>query len=111
MGGKHEMLRDGAETRAVVTRRTSRGAGTDLRQSLQARVHFDDGSTVEFSGQAFLDEVGYISEGDIVPVRYDPSDHSTVALDVAALKAQRSDRHAASEHAKPATMAHRERED
>ncbi len=54
---------------------------------IEFRVKFPDGSTADVK-ERFLDasNQGYVSEGDVVPVRYDPSDYSKVRLDVPALE-------------------------
>ena len=49
------------------------------------RVTFDDESTVEMSEQLKRDEVGGLYLGDIVPIRYDPTDHSKPEIDQPAL--------------------------
>ena len=51
------------------------------------RVKFPDGSTTDVKKRVlYVSDVGYISEGDSVPVRYDPSDYSRVVLDEPALE-------------------------
>jgi hypothetical protein len=62
------------------------------------RVSFPDGSPpVEFM-QKNLDRYkhGWKLKGDVVPVRYDASDHSKIAVDVSALE---NERHAESAEA------------
>jgi hypothetical protein len=63
---------------------------------IEFRVKFPDGSTADVK-ERFLDasNQGYVSEGDVVPVRYDPSDYSKVRLDVPALEAPSKDAKAA----------------
>ena len=56
------------------------------------RVQFDDGSTTEISRKLHYSSAGLHSEGDILPVRYDPADHSKIEIDVPALKARRKAR-------------------
>jgi hypothetical protein len=52
------------------------------------RVKFPDGSTTDVKKRVlYVSDVGYISEGESVPVRYDPSDYSKVVLDEPALEA------------------------
>jgi hypothetical protein len=52
------------------------------------RVKFLDGSTTDVKKRVlYVSDVGSISEGDSVPVRYDPSDYSKVVLDEPALEA------------------------
>jgi hypothetical protein len=50
-----------------------------------------DGSSTEFkTGRINKDDYGTLFEGAVVPVRYDPSDHSKVVLDLPALKARQA---------------------
>jgi hypothetical protein len=52
------------------------------------RVKFPDGSSTDVKKRVlYVSDVGTISEGDSVPVRYDPSDYSKVVLDEPALEA------------------------
>jgi len=52
------------------------------------RVKFPDGSTTNVKKRVlYVSDVGSISEGDSVPVRYDPADYSKVVLDEPALEA------------------------
>lgn len=78
---------EGAQTEGVVEKVWwhSRLEGT---YGIEFRVKFPDGSTADVK-ERFLDasNQGYISEGDVVPVRYDPSDLSKVRLDVPAIEA------------------------
>ena len=80
-------MEEGAQTDGVVVKLWwhSKLQGT---YGIEFRVKFPDGSTADVK-ERFLDasNQGYISEGAVVPVRYDPSDHSQVRLDVPALEA------------------------
>jgi len=97
MFGKRNLLRDGAEAQAVVTAVKdggvlTGGAGVPIHQYLDLRVTFDDGSHGEFScrvGSMLHNNTLSFSEGDIVPVRYDPADRTKIELDEPALTAQR----------------------
>jgi hypothetical protein len=84
---RQKLWREGAQTEGVVLklRWHSRLQGT---YGIEFRVKFPDGSTADVK-ERFLDasNQGYLSEGDVVPVRYDPSDYSRVRLDVPALEA------------------------
>jgi hypothetical protein len=86
---------EGAQTEGVVIKLWwhSRLQGT---YGIEFRVKFPDGSTADVK-EGFLDasNQGYVSEGDVVPVRYDPSDYSKVRLDVPALEAPLKDAKAA----------------
>jgi len=57
---------------------------------MKLRVHFDDGTTTEFETKARTIDLGgdIVTAGDILPVRYRPDDHSSVKLDVDAIKAE-----------------------
>jgi Short C-terminal domain len=96
MFGKHRLLKDGATARAVVTEARSTGgqsygAGSSaVVYRLRLRVQFDDGSTAETAcnvGNFVQGTDLFFSEGDVVPVRYDPTDRSKIELDVAAYSA------------------------
>jgi hypothetical protein len=82
---------EGAQTEGVVVKLWwhSRLEGT---YGIEFRVRFPDGSTADVK-ERFLDasNQGYVSEGDVVPVRYDPSDYSKARLDVPALEAPLKD--------------------
>jgi hypothetical protein len=85
-----------AETQAVVLKTTwisqnSQRARYLLRVRL--RVHFDDGSTSEFSW--FYHHTA--SAGDLLAMRFDPNDHSKVELINQTWKEQSADRARATE--------------
>ena len=84
---RQKLWSEGAQTEGVVVKLWwhSRLQGT---YGIEVRVKFPDGSTADVK-ERFLDasNQGYVSEGDVVPVRYDPSDYSKVRLDVPALEA------------------------
>jgi hypothetical protein len=94
--GKHKLLREGLQAKAVVTsaelyQEGMRGNwGTGFTYDVGMRVHFEDGTTADIvrriGGMAGTDldfEVG-----DIVPVRYDARDRNKVELDEDALRAE-----------------------
>jgi len=96
MFGKHRLMKDGATAKAVVTEARSSGgqsygAGPSaVVYHLRLRVQFDDGSTADTScsvGNFVRGTDLFFSEGDVVPVRYDPADRSKIELDVAAYSA------------------------
>jgi Short C-terminal domain len=62
--------------------------GTHHIYRVELRVPFDDGSTAELHTKLDKDKVGEYDEADIVPVRYDASDQSKIAVDVPALEAE-----------------------
>jgi hypothetical protein len=84
---RQKLWSEGAQTEGVVVKRWwhSQLQGT---YGIEFRVKFPDGSTADVK-ERFLDasNQGYVSEGDVVPVRYDTSDFSNVRLDVPALEA------------------------
>jgi flagellin-like hook-associated protein FlgL len=75
--------------------------GTHHIYRVELRVRFDDGLTAELHTKLDKTKVGEYQEADIVPVRYDASDHSKILVDVPALEAefQRSQATAKSEKA------------
>lgn len=72
---------------AIDTRRA--GAST-FRTKLEMTFRCEDGTTVDLSAHVLDSEVGDIVAGDIVPVRYDASNHRKVVLNLLALKARHS---------------------
>jgi Short C-terminal domain len=73
---------------------------------LTVRVKLPDGSSSEFkTGRINKDDYGTLFEGAVVPVRYDPSDHSKVALDLPALKDRQAQSKAAEHGALDAQFA------
>jgi hypothetical protein len=92
---RQKLWSEGAQTEGVVVKLWwhSQLQGT---YGIEFRVKFPDGSTADVK-ERFLDasNQGYVSEGDVVPVRYDPSDYSKVRLDVPALEAPLKDANAA----------------
>jgi len=115
MFGKRNLLREGAEAQAVVTAVRdggvlTGGAGVPIHQYLDLRVSFDDGSYGESScrvGSMLHNNTLSFSEGDIVPVRYDPADRTKIELDEPALTAQRE---SLREHGKEQAIARAEAE-
>ncbi len=98
MFAKHKLMRDGARAKAaVIVAKRSGGVPMDggysaMAYHLELRVMFDDGSSSEVSCQVGGTLTGTdlsFSEGDIVPVRYDPGDRSKIAVDVPAMEAVR----------------------
>ena len=87
-GSKKKLYADGAQTEGMVvgTFRYDANMGSF---GVKVRVKLPDGSTTEFKTRwpLYPSDVGYLFDGSVVPVRYDPSDHSKVALDIPALEA------------------------
>ncbi len=97
MFGSHKKLyRDGAKTEGVVikARAVVNPLTVDPGYEVVVRAKFPGGSTGEFTqgtlrgggGWLYAQSVGTPSVGQVVPVRYDPSDHSKVAVDLPALE-------------------------
>jgi hypothetical protein len=103
MFDKHKLSRDGAEAQALVLEKkiyaTEVESGMTSACRYQLRVKFEDGSTTEISRRAFGDTLASAAVGDVIPVRYDPSDRSKIELDRHAIverqKAQARERDAA----------------
>ncbi|HEY1515757.1 MAG TPA: hypothetical protein VGF91_05005 [Solirubrobacteraceae bacterium] len=91
MFGEKKLLREGVEARAVALKADYRWngmGGTHHIYRVELRVRFDDDSTTELHTKLDKDKVGEYDEADIIPVRYDASDHSKIAVDVPALEAR-----------------------
>jgi hypothetical protein len=99
MFGSHKKLyRDGAETEGVVvrTRAAVNPLTVDPGYEVVVRAKFPDGSTSEFTqgtlkgggGWLYAQSVGTPYVGQVVPVRYDPSNRSKVVVDLPALEAR-----------------------
>jgi hypothetical protein len=88
-GKRKKILQNGVQAQAVVLASDMGGLSNSHganRWKLQLRVQFDDGSTAEVTCHAYA-YIGF-AVGSIVPVRYDPSDRSTVEVDTQKLKAE-----------------------
>jgi Protein of unknown function (DUF3592) len=87
--GSHKKLyEEGTQAEGVVVK-SGRESPQQWHLHVTVRVKFPDGTTAEFKkGGLVASDVGTLYEGSIVPIRYDPSDYSKVALDVPALKAR-----------------------
>lgn len=100
-------MSEGAQTNGVVIKRWVNNVEQGgWSYGIEFRVKFPDGSTADHK-QRFLyaGDVGQISEGDVVPVRYDPQNYSRVALDTPALKAPFKDAKAAQDARRDAALA------
>jgi hypothetical protein len=96
MFGHHKLLRDGATTEAVVIEVKRVGGITydpdgssNSQYELKLRVHFSDAATTDTSCRAggwFRGIKPTFSEGDVVPVRYDPADRTKVEVDLPAIE-------------------------
>jgi hypothetical protein len=103
----HKLVSEGAQTTGVVVERWVNNPDQGgWSYGIRFRVKFPDGSTADHK-QRFLSEsdVGRISEGDVVPVRYDPSDYSKFALDTPALETPLRDAKAAQDARRDAALA------
>jgi hypothetical protein len=90
----HKLLKDGERGRGVITERRDQAAESSASHSstlfeVHGHIKFSDGTEAGFSSEMLNSrKVGSLQEGAIVPVRYDPSDHSKVVLDIPALEDQ-----------------------
>jgi hypothetical protein len=89
-GHRKKLLREGAQAQAVVTE----CEGANLTHNgfsnwaLVLEIHFEDGSTAEMHDKVSKSDVApLLKVGDILPVRYDPDDHSDAVVDTPAVKA------------------------
>jgi Protein of unknown function (DUF3592) len=101
-GHRKKLLREGAQAQAVVTQ----CEGADLTHNgfshwaLVLEIHFEDGSTAEIRDKVSKTDVApLLKTGDIVPVRYDPDDHSDAVVDTAATKAEADERQSSAQAA------------
>ena len=83
---KSKLSRDGAQAQALVLEKkvlstSGDGGGVANACRFKLRVKFEDGSTAETSCNAFGVKLGWVSVGNVVPVRYDPADRSRIKLD------------------------------
>jgi Short C-terminal domain/Protein of unknown function (DUF3592) len=82
--GNKKLYKEGALTEGLVVHRSDTTEGINYHVTI--RVKFPDGTTTEFKKWLDWHDVGQLHVGSVVPVRYDPSDHSKVVLDVPALE-------------------------
>jgi hypothetical protein len=90
----NRLLTDGATTKGVVIQNKTRstvGSGFLPDYHVKVRVKFDDGTMTEFKAQLNAREVGRHFEGAILPVRYDPANHSKIEIDIPALAGPKVD--------------------
>jgi len=93
-----KLYREGAQTEGLVLHRSD--TTERINYQVTIRVKFPDGSTTEFKKWLDWHDVGQLYQGSVVPVRYEPSDHSKVVLDVPALE----ERHARADAAGKAQL-------
>ena len=93
-----KLYREGAQTEGLVLHRSD--TTERINYQVTIRVKFPDGSTTEFKKWLDWHDVGQLYQGSVVPVRYEPSDHSKVVLDVPALE----ERHARADTAGKAQL-------
>jgi hypothetical protein len=79
-----KLYTEGAQAEGLVVNRSDTTEGINYRVTI--RVRFPDGSTTEFKKWLDWHDVGQLYQGSVVPVRYEPSDHSKVVLDGPALE-------------------------
>ncbi len=95
-GGKKKLYAEGAQTDGVVIKEA--WSNDRIHYQVVVRAKFPDGSTTDFrSGYLDVHDVGGLHQGSVVPVRYDASDHSKLALDVPVLEERQKQASAAQE--------------
>jgi hypothetical protein len=88
----HKLLKEGGQGQGVITERhdqgsESGGGGYSILFEVNGHIKFPDGTETQFQSEMLSShKVGDLQEGAIVPVRYDPADHSKAVLDVVALE-------------------------
>ena len=79
-----KLYTEGAQTEGLVVHRSD--TTERINYQVTVRVKFPDGSTTEFKKWLDWHDVGQLFQGSVVPIRYEPSDHSKVVLDMPALE-------------------------
>jgi hypothetical protein len=91
-GHRKKLLREGAQGQGVVTEREGANltAGGFSAYKLVLEVRFPDGSQTEVRERINQTDIGpvRVMVGDLLPVRYDPRDQSSVVIDTPAIRAQ-----------------------
>jgi hypothetical protein len=93
-GSNNKLFTEGASAKGVVIQNKTRstvGNGIVPEYHVKIRVKFDDGTTTEFKAQLNAREVGRHLEGAILPVRFDPANHSKIVVDLPALAGPKVD--------------------
>ena len=104
-GRDKKLYSQGAQTEGVVIKQAA--ANDRIHYRIVVRAKFADGSTTEFSSHMLdFHDVGYLFQGSVVPVRYDPSDHSKITVDVPALVERQKQANAAQQAQLDAEVAH-----
>ena len=85
---RDKLLDEGAHVDGVIIEAPEYFRGSGARYKVTVRVRFDDGTTAEVQRQLHL-SCGEHRVGAVLPMRYDPSDHSKLEIDEPALKAGR----------------------
>jgi hypothetical protein len=92
MFDRRKLSLEGARAQALVVEKTIYAAGVESGEAsacrYRLRVAFPDGATSEISSRAFGRTLAAAGVGDIIPVRYDPTDRSRIELDRRALVEQ-----------------------
>lgn len=96
------LLSSGAQGQGVVSRHDTIATsqfGAESLYSVHVLFRFPDGTETEISQGCSRDKVGILEVGEKVPVRFDPTDHSKVVLDLPALEARHQEKAAAAKAA------------
>jgi hypothetical protein len=103
---KKKLYQDGAETEGLVIKCwTEDVKARDI--NIRVRVKFPDDSVTEIVQRGLMAPiVGDLYQGSVVPVRYDPTDHSKAVVDLPALKERQSQADAAQQAQLEQQFAH-----
>jgi hypothetical protein len=95
MFGKGKLMRDGAQAQALVLDKNAWDVGEATGETKACtytlKVQFDDGSSVEIKRRVMNHDAAWVGVGELLPVRYDPTDRTKIEVDEPALKAQREE--------------------
>jgi hypothetical protein len=90
MLGHHKLYHHGVPGRGVIiSLHEGLERGAVSHYDVVVQVEFDDGTHGQISHRLWHAESGRCQTGDILPVRYDGSDHSKLVLDMPAIEASR----------------------
>jgi hypothetical protein len=90
---KRRLITDGMQAQALVLEKKVYAAGVETGRAsacrYRLRVRFEDGSATEISRRVWTHKLADARVGELIPVRYDPSDRDAIEIDGPAFEAQR----------------------
>jgi hypothetical protein len=92
----NKLYKKGIAARGVIVKR-SHGTYRDIRfgyYQVTTRLQLPDDSTTERTDMLTANDDGEFNEGDMIPVRYDPNDHSKFVIDFPLIEAREKERQA-----------------